>query len=85
MDTERKVSIQHTVWKVFVWSVFSCIQSEYGDIRNISPYSVQMWENTNQNNSEYRHFLYSEKHSEDIQDVYPNVLFSFCVEEYMSW
>ena len=28
----------------------------YEKIRSISPYSVQMWENTDQKNSEYRHF-----------------------------
>ena len=32
----------------FFWSVFSCIRTEYGEIRSISPYSVQMWENRNQ-------------------------------------
>ena len=26
---------------------------EYGEIRSISPFSVQMWENTDQKNSEY--------------------------------
>ena len=26
------------------WFAFSCIPSEYGEIRSISPYSVQMWE-----------------------------------------
>ena len=40
----------------FFWSVFSRIQAEYGEMRNISPYSVQMRENTNQKNSEYGHF-----------------------------
>ena len=38
------------------WSAFSRIRTEYGDILLISPYSVQMWENANQNNSEYGHF-----------------------------
>ena len=33
------------------WSVFSRIQTEYGEIPRIFPYSVQMWENTDQNNS----------------------------------
>ena len=32
----------------FFWSVFSCIRIEYGEIRSISPYSVWMWENTDQ-------------------------------------
>ena len=38
------------------------IWTEYGEILRIlriSPYSVRMWENTDQNNSEYRHFLRS--------------------------
>ena len=41
------------------WSAFSRIRTEYGEIRNISPYSVRMRENTEQNNSEYGHFLSS--------------------------
>ena len=39
--------------------VFSRIQTEHGEIRSIFPYSVQMRENTDQNNSEYEHFLHS--------------------------
>ena len=39
------------------WSAFSYIRIEYGEIRNISPYSVQMRENADQNNSEYGHFV----------------------------
>ena len=38
------------------WSVFSHIRTEYGEIRSISPYSVRMRENVDQNNSEYGHF-----------------------------
>ena len=30
------------------WSVFSRIRTEYGEILSISPYSVQMWGNTDQ-------------------------------------
>ena len=30
--------------------------NEYGEIFRISPYSVRMWENPDQQNSEYRHF-----------------------------
>ena len=41
------------------WSAFSRIQTEYGEIRSISPYSVRMWENADQNNSEYGRFLHS--------------------------
>ena len=42
------------------WSVFSRIQTEYAEIRSISPYSVWMRENTDQKNSKYGHFLRSE-------------------------
>ena len=38
----------------FFWFVFSCIWTEYG--RSIFPYSIQMRENTEQKNSEQRHF-----------------------------
>ena len=38
------------------WSVFSRIWTEYREIRSISPYSVQIWESADQNNSEYGHF-----------------------------
>ena len=41
------------------WSVFSRKWTEYGEILRVPPYSVRMWENTDQNNSEYRHFLRS--------------------------
>ena len=40
----------------FLLSVFSRIQTEYGEIRSISTYLVQMWENKDQKNSEYGHF-----------------------------
>ena len=43
----------------FFWSVFSRIRIEYGEILRIFP-SVQMRENTDQKNSEYRHFLQCE-------------------------
>ena len=38
------------------WSAFSQIRTEYGEIRSISLYSVQMRKNADQNNSEYGHF-----------------------------
>ena len=38
------------------WSAFSRIRTEYREIWSISPYSVRMRENTDQNNSEYGHF-----------------------------
>ena len=39
------------------WPEFSHIRIEYEKILRISLYSVQMRGNTDQNNSEYRHFL----------------------------
>ena len=41
------------------WSAFSRIWTEYGEILCISPYLAQMWENVDQNNSKYGHFLCS--------------------------
>ena len=32
----------------YFWSVFSCIRTEYEDLRNKSPYSVRIQENTEQ-------------------------------------
>ena len=40
----------------FFWSFISRIQTEYGEMLRISPYSVRMQENTDQKNSEYGHF-----------------------------
>ena len=37
-------------------SAFSSIRTEYREIRSISPYLVRMWENADQNISEYGHF-----------------------------
>ena len=42
-----------------LWSVLSCIRTEYGEIQIISPYSVRMRENAEQNNSKYEYFLRS--------------------------
>ena len=41
------------------WSAFSHIWTEYGEMLRISPYSVRMWENEDENNFEYEHFLSS--------------------------
>ena len=35
----------------FFWSVFPPICTKYGDSQSKSPYSVQIWENTDQRNS----------------------------------
>ena len=42
------------------WSAFSRIWTDYGEILRMSPYSIRMRENEDQNNSEYGHFLRSE-------------------------
>ena len=41
------------------WSVISRIRAEYGETLRISPYSVWMRENADQNNFEYGQFLRS--------------------------
>ena len=38
------------------WSVFSCIQTEFGEILHISLYVVRMRANVDQSNPEYGHF-----------------------------
>ena len=47
------------------WFAFSRIWTEYEDIRSISPYSVRMRENADQNNSEYGQFLRKTSLKED--------------------
>ena len=50
---------QHSVkcpYSEFFWSIFSCIWTEYGEIRGISSNSVRMPGNMDQKNSEYEHF-----------------------------
>ena len=49
------------LYSKFFWSTFSRIQTEYGELLHISPYSVRMWKNKDQKNPEYRHFLRSVK------------------------
>ena len=51
------------------WSVFSRIQTEYGEILRISAYSDRMRKNAEQNNSECVHFLRS----------------AFCYIQLISW
>ena len=41
------------------WSIFSRVWTDYWEVRSISPYSVEMWRDTDQNNSKYGHFLLS--------------------------
>ena len=42
-----------------LWSAFSHIWTKDGETLRISPHSVGMWENTDQNSSEPEHFLRS--------------------------
>ena len=51
------------------WSIFSRIRSEYGEILCISPCSVRMRRNADQNNSEYGYFLRGVKDKQK-QDYY---------------
>ena len=48
-------------------SVFSRIHTDYGRIRRIFPHLVRMWENTDQNNSEYGQLLRSKTPSVKIK------------------
>ena len=63
MSIIRILIAQIIAWKVSVFG-FSHIRTEYGEIQSISPYSVRMRENTDQNNSEYGLFLRSEMNPE---------------------
>ena len=63
-----------------LWSVFSRIQTKYGEIRSICPYSVRMRENTDQNNSEYGQFSRSVPYPAQrrIQSPVKYLKWSFC-------
>ena len=52
--------VKKCLYSELFWFVFSRIRTENGEIRCISLYSVRMWEDIDQNNSEYGHFLRSE-------------------------
>ena len=43
-------------YSVFSWSLFSRVPTKYREILCISPYSLQMRESTDQENTEYGHF-----------------------------
>ena len=53
---EKQAPRKKCPYSELFWSVFSSIRTECGEIWSISPYSVQMRENTDENNSEYGHF-----------------------------
>ena len=44
----------------FFWSIFSRTRTQYGEVRSISSYSVQMRENMDQKSFEYGHFSLSD-------------------------
>ena len=50
----------------------SCIRTEHREIWSISPYSAQMRENADQNNSEYGHF--SDSDSQKTEQVIQHFL-----------
>ena len=64
MVTKRRLSTKQAFRKrclsKFFWSAFSLIRTKYGQTQGISPYSVLMQENTDQENSKYGHFSRSE-------------------------
>ena len=63
---ERVVFLNFSLFFIsLLWSAFSCIRTEYGEIRSVSPYSVRMRENANQHNSEYEHISRSESRTLD--------------------
>ena len=40
--------VRYVQIRSYFWSVFSCIRTEYGELRSISPYSVRIQESTDQ-------------------------------------
>ena len=59
------------------WSAFSRIWTEYGEIRSISPYSVRMRENRDQNHTEYGHFSCSGS----FRSFLDKIIFSLCLRQ----
>ena len=51
-------------------SAFSRNWTEYGEILRISPYSIRMRENVDQNNSKYRLFLRSANATNIVKDIF---------------
>ena len=47
-NLKKKHCVKSVQIRIFFWSVFSRIRTEYGEILRISPYSVRMWKNTDQ-------------------------------------
>ena len=70
-------------------SAFSFIRTEYGEIRCISPYSVQIQENADQNNSQYGDFLHNEyrypvKSKEQLTEKIKSFIFEIHSDIYQS-
>ena len=59
---ESKTLREKCLYPECFWPISFLIRTEYEKIRNISPYSVWIQENTDQKNSEYGHFLRNESH-----------------------
>ena len=59
----------------FSWSVFSRIRTEY------ALYSVRMWENTDQKNSEYWHFSRSERFVDTLTLLVNNLVLYYLIGE----
>ena len=61
VESNVKNQKNYIAWKVFVFGVILIHIFLYLDwILRISPYSVRMWENADQYNSEYGHFIRSD-------------------------
>ena len=59
-NLEQKTLRKKCPYSKLFWSTFSRIWTEYGEIRSISPCSIQMQENADQNKSEFGYFSRSE-------------------------
>ena len=53
--------------KEFFWSVFSCIQTEYGDSLRKSPYSVRIQENTHVQNLGKKNYGINQKNQAKLE------------------
>ena len=72
LDTAQNVSVFGVIL-VRIFPTFPHIWTEYGEILRMSPYSVQMRENADQNNSEYGHFSRSEEQCFHHNEVAPDI------------
>ena len=59
----RQTLREKSPYSEFFWSAFSRFRIEYGEVRSISPYSVQMRENADQKNYEQGHFSNNDRNS----------------------